>query len=884
MALSQLAPNTIIVTHINADFDAIASTLAAKKLYPEAVIILPESQSKAPKDFILQSTTYLLNPKKFKEIDIKNIKRIIIVDTSNKKRINKDIRYLLEKKDIEVIVYDHHASKDNDIKADKFYYKPTGSNVTIMIEELRKTNIKLTPDEATLLALGIYEDTGFFTYISTTAEDLRQAAWLIEQGADLKTISEVLSDKSRITPEHIQLLNKLLSNSNTITIGNIKILISKANLKEYVPDIAILAKHLMELFKVDVVFILIMLVNKVIIIGRSKDDRIHIGNILTELGGGGHKSAAFVTLKDIPIAEVELKLVAILEKQLKVKNYMSSPVISLNEDVTINQAHNLFIETGFKVLPIVDHNDKPKGYITIDIIEKAMQFGLNNEIVKEHMIDTIKSVTPNDSLDKVIDIIINKKQPLLPVVSNKRLVGVLTKTDIINILTENIIPDSLEHTMHKKNLKKLLNERLDKRFIELFKIAGEVAKSLGFKVFIVGGFVRDLLLRYQNLDIDLVIEGDGIKFAEEFAKKVGARVKAHEKFNTAILIFPDGLRIDVATARHEYYKSPGDLPRVMNAPLRRDLYRRDFTINTLAISINPENFGELIDHFGGQRDIKDKVIRVLHNLSFIEDPTRILRAVRFEQRYNFRIGKQTLKLLKRAIDLKVISKASKSRILLEFIHILEEPSPIKAIKRLDELGVLREIHPAIRLEEKNLTLLLEAEKVLNWYNEFLFKKEKPLNWIVYFLALTDLLGDTELYLLAEELEVTGTIRTIFTHERERAIKILSYLKNKPLITRAEIYWLLKGQKLECILYILAKARRDNLKHVKKYIIEYITELSETKPFVTGEDIKALGFKPGPIFKKILNRVLEARLNKEIQNKEEALKLIKREFLLNSNSF
>ncbi len=882
MVSSQIAPKTVIITHINADFDAIASTLAAKKLYPDAVIVLPDSQSKAPKDFIVQSATYLLNPKKAKEIDLTKVKKVIVVDTRSKKRLG-SLYKLIDKPDVEVIIYDHHEPPEDAIKADKLYYKNTGSNVTLMLEYIKKANIDISPEEATLLALGIYEDTGFFTYISTTAEDLKQAAWLIEKRADLNTISEVLSYKSRITPEHLQLLNKLLYDTKVISIGNIKILIAKASLQEYLEDVAILARQLMQLYKVTVVFILIVQNNKVIIIGRSKDDRIHIGNILTTFGGGGHKSAASASVKEAPITQVECDLIRALEKHLKVKNYMSSPAICLNKKDTIEKAHQIFMETGFKALPITDEHNMPLGYITVDIVEKAMQFKLNKEYVAEHMIDDIRYVSPDDSLDTVINIIIHDKQGLLPVVNNKGVIGVLTRTDLMNILTEHIIPDGIKYKLHTKNLRHLLEEKLTPKYIELLKIAGKTANELGFKVFIVGGFVRDLLLRYQNLDIDLVVEGNGIKFAQIFAKRVGAKVKTHEKFNTAILIFEDGLRIDVATARHEHYRSPGDLPLIMSAPLKKDLYRRDFTINTLAISINPDSFGELIDHFGAQRDIKDKVIRVLHNLSFSEDPTRMLRAVRFEQRYNFKICKQTLKLLKKALKQKVMGETSKARVLLEFIHILEEKDPIKAIKRLDELGILREIHPALRLEYRNLALLQEVEKVLDWYTEFLFKKEKPEKWVVYFLALTDILGDTELYLLANELEIKGAAKKIFTYEREKARKILYYLKNKPYITRAEVYWLLKGQKLECILYMIAKARQNRLTHVKKHIIEYIQELSEVKPSVTGEDLKALGLKPGPIFRKILNRVLEARLNKEVKNKNEEIELIKKEFLSNLSS-
>ena len=179
---------------------------------------------------------------------------------------------------------------------------------------------------------------------------------------------------------------------------------------------------------------------------------------------------------------------------------------------------------------------------------------------------------------------------------------------------------------------------------------------MGFHAHLVGGFVRDLLLRIDNFDIDIVIEGDGIRFAKELARRFGARTRVHKEFGTAKVLFPGGFKVDVASARLEYYRAPAALPIVEHSSLKLDLYRRDFTINTLAISLNTNTFGELIDFFGAQRDIKEKSIRVLHSLSFVEDPTRVFRAVRFEQRFRFHIGKFTVNLIKNAVKMSFLAK------------------------------------------------------------------------------------------------------------------------------------------------------------------------------------------------------------------------------------
>jgi tRNA nucleotidyltransferase (CCA-adding enzyme) len=223
----------------------------------------------------------------------------------------------------------------------------------------------------------------------------------------------------------------------------------------------------------------------------------------------------------------------------------------------------------------------------------------------------------------------------------------------------------------------------------MLKRIGEVADEFGYGAYVVGGFVRDLFLYRLNEDVDIVIEGDGIAFAKKYAKLEGTRIHTYEKFGTAVIIFPDGYKIDVASARLEYYKFPAALPIVEMSSIKLDLYRRDFTINTLAIQLNSEKFGTLIDFFSARKDVKEKIIRVLHNLSFVEDPTRVFRAIRFEQRFGFTIGKLTNGLIENAVNMNFFQGLSGRRVLGELKQILEEDNPVPAIIRLNDFDLLK---------------------------------------------------------------------------------------------------------------------------------------------------------------------------------------------------
>lgn len=357
-----------------------------------------------------------------------------------------------------------------------------------------------------------------------------------------------------------------------------------------------------------------------------------------------------------------------------------------------------------------------------------------------------------------------------------------------------------------RNLATWLREKFPPSISDMLKLAGEAAEGLGFKAYLVGGSVRDLLRGQENLDIDIVIEGDGIAFAKEFGRRLNAKVKTHERFGTARIIM-EHLKLDVATARTEYYESPAALPTVETSSIKKDLYRRDFTINTLAVALNPRDFGLLIDFFGGQRDLREKTIRALHNLSFIEDPTRAFRAVRFSERFGFKLSKHTENLIKLALRMNLFDKLSGSRLYEELLLTFSETEPVKAIKRLSEYGLLKVIHPNLLFDGRLESALQSTHDTLSWFN-LLFLEEKPDKGDIYLMALLSTLSEDERETAFARLSTPSKIKEKISrgilHSRE-------LIRALPLRDPAGIYKALHNLDLETILFAMAVAADDNKK-------------------------------------------------------------------------
>ncbi len=886
----------VITTHLNADFDALASMVAAKKLYPEAELVFSGSQEKSLRTYLAQEFRDAYTFKRIKHLDLSKITRLIIVDTRQANRIG-PLEACLNNPNIEVHLFDHHPDSPGDIKPDKSTIEPVGSTSTIFVTLFQEKKISLSPDEATLLALGIYEDTGSFLHSTTTPQDLQAASWLLKCGANVDIVTQFISHD--LSSAQVGLLGDLIKNATSYTIQSIEVVIAKLTLPDYIDNFAIIVRRLMVMENLDVIFALLHMGERIYLIGRSRISEVNTGLIAREFGGGGHASAASATIKDMSLFEAEEKLVLLLHRFIQPRaiasEIMSSPVITVQPEVTMESANNLLTRYNITVLPVVtkpeiikpeqkdlpSHQGEVLGYISRRVVEKAIFHKLGQLPVSDYMTTEIGTLPIDATLAEIQELIIENRQRLIPLMENGQVKGVITRTDLLNLLVNDPahLPKNLIHedmrpsAIRTRNMSNLMADELNKDILILLQQVGEVAEDLGYFAYLVGGFVRDLLLRIKNYDIDIVIEGDGIKFAKEFARRKKASLRTHVKFKTATIKFADGMRLDVATARLEYYKYPAAMPTVELSSIKLDLYRRDFTINAMAIHLNPDRFGTLIDFFNSQNDLKDRRIRVLHNLSFVEDPTRIFRALRFEHRLDFEITKHTEKLIKNAVQSNLFDQFFAPRFLHELKLVLSEDNPLAALRRLAEFNLLQfiwpDLRPNLKIDRRFMHIMTQANRALSWY-KLLYLKDKCEPWIVYLLGILSRSKIRQLMNFSKRFELTERIERKLIRNKADADRIAKTMLLRPHMKPSEIYWLLQDLDMEGLLYMMAIARK---KHIQVAVSQFVTSLRKTRPLINGEELMAAGYTPGPDFRVMLNTLIEAQLNGDVKTKQEALQHI-----------
>lgn len=867
----------VITSHKNADFDSLSSMVAAKKLYPDAIFAFPGSQEKTLRDFLIHSTLYIFDIARMKDIDYSAIDTLILVDTRQKSRIGEFAR-IVDLKKAKIHIYDHHPGTDDDIKGDLEYIRNIGATVSMLVLMIQEQGIAVSPEEATVMMLGIYEETGSFQFPSTTIDDFAAASFLLSKGANINIVSDMLVKE--LTPEQVFLLNDLINNASACNINGIDIVITEVSTEDYVGDLAVIVHKFRDMENINVIFALFLMEDRVYIIGRSRIAEVDVGHILSLFGGGGHKEAASSTIKDVTIIEAREKLMQLLKHNIKplwrAKDIMFFPVKSVDAECPISEAKSIMVKYNTNALPVLS-NGKVVGVITRQIVEKAAFHKLEDIPVKEYMSTDSLTVKPDDSLEKVKEIIIGNNQRFLPVAKEGELIGAITRTDLLRILEDEItktVFGKLEfHDMYakRKNVKKLMEERLEKETLNKLTDIGNMADRMGYHAYLVGGFVRDLLLRNENYDIDIVIEGDGILFAEEMARVFYVKVRQHKEFSTAKIVYRDGFKMDIATARLEYYKAPAALPTVEHSSLKLDLHRRDFTINTLAISLNKNTFGQLIDFFGAQRDIKEKTIRVLHSLSFVEDPTRVFRAIRFEHRFGFHIGKHTMSLIKNAVKMNFLARIRGKRIWTELTLILLEDMPERVLKGLQDLDLLKFIYPGLTFGKEKDKLFAQMHAVFKWYE--LLYRGKPCGRIEYYLlGLIDQMKDEDIIEFCKMTEMTETSkRRVLDNSNKTKETMLKFVFELNKMKKSAIYKQLEPLSPEAKLFIMAKTRSEE---IKKLIFNYITYIDTFKPVLTGKDLKKMGIQEGPVYKEMLDTLKDAKIDMDLKTKDDEINFIR----------
>ncbi|HBR22329.1 MAG TPA: hypothetical protein DD713_07190 [Nitrospiraceae bacterium] len=865
----------IITSHINADFDSLASMVAAKKLYPEAEIVFAGSQEKKLRDFI--EAFEPVEIKRIKDIDLSKITRLIIVDTKNPKRIGQ-FAELISKPGISIHIYDHHPFAKGDIRGSLEIIEEVGATATIFSEILKDKKLHPSPMEATILCLGIYEETGSLLFPSTTEQDLLAAAYLIKRGANLNIVSSFL--RLEMSREELDILNELVQSAKEIVSSGIRIKIAKASRESYLGDAAHLAHRIMDMEDIDALFVLLRMEGKILLVARSRAPELNAADVMREFNGGGHSTAAAATVKEESLEIIEERLTRVILDNVKpgkvASDIMTSPVVSINWDSAVKEIETIMTKYGVNVLPVIK-NSKYTGLISREIVEKALFHGFDKSKAIDFCTTDAATVSPDTSIRQIEQMMIEHNQRFMPVIEKDIIVGAITRTDLLRTIYEEFLKrrrldksDTREKPSIGRNIAVLLKEKFPAEIYSILKLAGEIADQLGINAYLVGGSVRDLLRGEENFDIDIVVEGDGISFAKAFGRKLNAKIRTHERFGTAKII-TDNLKLDVATARTEYYESPASLPKVEISSIKKDLYRRDFTINTLAVKLNLKDFGLLIDFFGGQRDLREKIVRVIHNLSFIEDPTRAFRAIRFSERFGFKLSKHTETLIKSTLKLDLFRRLSGARLYEELRLAFSETEPVKTLKTLSEFGLLKVIHPGLLFNNELESALQSMFETLAWFN-LLFLEESPDRGALYLMALLSTLKEEERNTAVERLAPPLRVREMTTKGIAQSKDILNKL---PLNDPAGLYHVLNGVSIEILLFSMARSKS---KQKQKAISQYLIELRKIKPILKGKDLQRIGFKPGPVYSKLFSELLDEKLSGRLKTKEDEERFITEKYL------
>ncbi|MBM7555300.1 CBS domain-containing protein [Halanaerobacter jeridensis] len=860
----------IIISHQRTDFDGLAAMVAAKKLHPEAVMVFSGKTTNNVKRY-MSLYKDRITVKKPSDIDYKQINRIIMVDTRVAARIG-PFSDLVEENDVDVLIYDHHLGRNNPIQNAEEIIEPVGATSTMLVDKIYSQGIDMTSFEATLFALGIYEDTGCLIYESTTSEDARAVGYLLDQGANLEIVEEYI--EYSLNRKQQELFNKLLDSIHQISIKGYEIDIFQAEMEEYIPDVSLLAHKLNELHDADALFVLAKYNQKLLIVGRSNDDSINVGETLKYFGGGGHNRAASATIKtsdEWELIEWQEKVLQVVKEKINpailVEDIMSTPVETITPDTTMREADQMMLRHGHSGL-VVEKDNEIVGIISRRDIDKVRNYDLLHAPVKGYMRREVVTIEPNASLKEVQEAIVEHDIGRLPVVTAEgELIGIVTRSDLLKLFygtddylknRQNLYGRSLVQVQEKRYDISDKLELIDEQLLALLKKAGRMADSLDFDLYIVGGFPRDLVLGQVNHDLDLVVEGDGIEFARELSKELGGHLDIYHEFGTAVVSLED-LKLDIATTRVEYYPQVASLPEVEHGSIQQDLFRRDFTINALAIQLNQASFGQLVDYFSGKKDLEKGLIRLLHNFSLYDDPTRIFRGFRFASRYDYNFEENTEDLFKHAIELDVIEKLSSDRLFNKLELGLKDRNPVRFISLLDEYNILSYFSPGIEWNHETEILENNVTKVLDWLHDLEIVTSFE-EWVLYLIVLVHGLNETEIKDFANKFNINKNLfdRLMTSLKADKYIRILHDAEDN-----SAIYYLLQGLAIEDMLFLLIKDFS-----LEEEIKLYLEKLQWTDIEVSGEEIIALGYSPGPIFREVLDEVRKAKLNGEVETYEE----------------
>jgi tRNA nucleotidyltransferase (CCA-adding enzyme) len=839
----------VIATHTNTDFDAFAAMFAARRLYPDAVVCISGALNRNVREF------YRLHADELGAVEVSRIepdaiRRLIVVETMSASRLGELEEVALDP-DVEKVIFDHHHRGQLPawVKPENAVVSQDGALTTTLVGVIAERELSITPLEATTFALAIHEDTGSLTYPTATQRDADALAWCMRHGASQELLAGFLH--TPLSGEERELLGALMSAIESEHVAGVEVLVSAASWPRHVDGVSNLAHKVVDLTDARALVLLVEMDDRVFCVARSRTPAIDAAAIARGLGGGGHREAASAIFKGtLEQAQATLRdaLDSAAHEPIRAEQVMSRPARSVPPNESVSRAMvacQRYAQSGILVV----EEGRLVGAVSREDLDKAIAHGLSHAPVKGIMSSRVATVEAAAPLAELQAALAGSFDGRVAVLDDGDLVGVVTRSDLLRALGERPPAEPETEASLADELSRL--EELAPAF-EAIAAASEPFDG----VYLVGGTVRDILLGEPNFDVDIAVEGDAIALARSVADALGGRVRAHRKFGTAVVLYGDNKRIDVVTARTEFYDAPAALPSVEHATIREDLFRRDFTINAMAVSLKGDDFGRLVDPFHGRRDLEAKTIRVLHNLSFIDDPTRIFRAIRYESRYGFRMDDHSQRLARGTIEMGLVGDLSSARLRDELVALLEEGDAGTSILRLAELGAGAAIHPHLAADAEAVELLGRLTELNERYGGGI-----PA-WRLALAALARRLPPDEIYDWLRRLKV----------QRRDAERIAWAVTVGPrLVERlrgddpepAEIVALAEPYAPDAPLFALAL---EDLAPLRRYF----EELRDVHLEVSGADLAELGVGESPRVGEILAELRRRKLNGQLDGRESEL--------------
>lgn len=789
----------------------------------------------------------------------------------------------------EVHIFDHHPPSPDDLEGSEIRVEPVGAVTTLLVEEIRRCRIPVSELESSLMLLGIYRDTASLSSAATTARDAAAVAFLWEQAVDAAIIGEYM--RAPLVAEQKSLLAELLGASELFEVAGRRILVAAAEAGETIRGLGAMARRLQQIEDIDLLIILTALPRGDLHLeARTTEDDLDLPLLLAPLGARGYRRAVSAVHSGEDPAAFRERLLELLERYLPppaaALDIARAPAAAASARWSVNRVSEYLDAENCGSCPVVEEG-KILGMITRKELRQALRSGFGDTPVQGFVKRRAVTLPPQSSITALRRTFVERKTERIILAGEEgEPLGAVVPMDVLRYLyrldgrpncgtpggsllqaKKNPPPDSVD------NLGALLESKMPPRWQSRLLLMGQRAAATGVSLYLVGGAIRDLLLGAElSRDLDFVVVPDALAFAAEAVKFLGGKLKVFEHFGTASLFLEEGLRLDFATARREIYAAPAALPQVEETgSLKSDLYRRDFTINTLACSLLPQSFGELYDFFEGRQDLRRGMIRTLYQLSFVDDPLRVLRAVRFEQRFGFQIEEGTLELIEKALRSRVLDRVSRRRLAREISLIYGERDPAALLIRLQELNILEFLYPRLSPGPETWQRLGRIGEALAWAEgrEWSRPPEKELVYL------------SGLLMELEEQDRLAIIRRLGL-SRDRAAAVLQGCSQAPALLEelsgregAAARPSLLVNRLDplfpetiLLLYALAGNRvlRDHLRL-------YLESLRHVRPRLRGGALKELGLQPGPLFGEILDALRRAVLDGELRSYDEELDFV-----------